>query len=168
VIARIGVQQELEEDADMRSRVALFKAEQQRQAPQQQPADALQQPAATSDEDDDFPEVTSQGWGVYKTGAERSCLSTEMWISPCIQVCRCSHSIGDRKLALMSVQSCPGELLTFGLIMCGLSQVPLEELLDDLAGLKLSEVEEAAAAAGLPASTEGASEDGSSQQDMEH
>ena len=47
-------------------------------------------------------------------------------------------------------------------------QVPLEELLDDLAGLKLSEVEEAAAAAGLPASAEGASEDGGSQQDMEH
>ena len=50
------LQQELEEDADMRSRVALFKAEQQRQAAQQQPADQ-QQPAATSD-DDDFPEVT--------------------------------------------------------------------------------------------------------------
>ena len=40
--------------------------------------------------------------------------------------------------------------------------------MDDLAGLKLSEVEEAAAAAGLPSSTEKVSEDGSSQQDMEH
>ena len=53
-----ALQQELEEDADMRSRVALFRAEQQRQAAvQQQHAD--QQPAATSDDDDDFPEVTS-------------------------------------------------------------------------------------------------------------
>ena len=55
-----ALQQELEEDADMRSRVALFRAEQQRQAAQQQqPADAQQPQAATSDDDDDFPEVTS-------------------------------------------------------------------------------------------------------------
>ncbi len=65
-------------------------------------------------------------------------------------------------------------LSSCSLVICGLImfvlfliQVPLEELLDDLAGLKLSEVEEAAAAAGLPASSEGASEDGGSQQDME-
>jgi hypothetical protein len=50
-----NISQELEEDADMRSRVALFKAEQQRQATQQQ------QPAATSDEEDDFPEVGCMG-----------------------------------------------------------------------------------------------------------
>ena len=53
-------------------------------------------------------------------------------------------------------------------MMIGMLQVPLEELLDDLAGLKLAEVDEAAAAAGLPASADGEADDDGSQQDMEH
>jgi hypothetical protein len=59
--------------------------------------------------------------------------------------------------------------LTRNITICTL-QVPLEELLDDLAGLNLAEVDEAAAAAGLPASAsaDGVADDDGSQQDMEH
>ena len=57
----------------MRSRVALFKAEQQRQAAQQQQADQ-QQLGATSDEDDDFPEVCfDTGWLQSVTACHVKC-----------------------------------------------------------------------------------------------
>lgn len=90
----------------MRSRVALFKAEQQRQAAQQRQADQ-QQPGATSDEDDDFPEVSSRGFRVYRTEAEHSCLSSRCGTSSCSQLCKCSQLCsgvgGNRSLALVSV-----------------------------------------------------------------